>query len=658
MSRYFHDPGELHELVARLCDENLDAAGRARLNEILVSDPAAQAWYIEYVDLHAAIRQKMLTLDDEDFSLQEVQAALNAVAPTYDVAESCARLASNEVSKHTAPVDQFNPRSSRNRFSTSSKLMLWSTAAAAALVIIFASRPRLDSTNVAGKAPDASQAASAPASSDASMAGPAKLSGAVGARWAGADLELPEGQVFDENQRLELIEGLAELTFRSGARVIAQGPAVVQIEGDASAHISVGRVAVVTAPAARRFTIVTAAARLTSDESEFGADIDADGSLVTEVYHGRVELQFTRGAAEPTTVQLASGQGARIDARRRRVTPLAQPYDLHFVRYLPQHDLLVNLADVVAGGNGLRKAYHEGISLVDGRKVDDYGAPAQGDGRFIRAPSFNFVDGVFIPNGKLGPVQVDSIGRTFSEFGPTSGDCWGGAIMARRPSEEKSLPFIRLEFHGDNYGYVNWLHIASKADELSPEGYGLIGMHSNCGITFDLHAIRARHPAKKIVRFRARVGNLESKAERYVADAWVLVDGELKYRRAQFSREDGLAAIDIPLTGRDRFLVLAVTDVQANTAYDWVAFGDPMIELASNVESSADGRRREAKSMAATDVMASNRTAPRASENPRARIAHVAMSDFGALSAISQYSTRLIGWQLVTSIGNHVERTQ
>jgi len=245
------------------------------------------------------------------------------------------------------------------------------------------------------------------------------------------------------------------------------------------------------------------------------------------------------------------------------------------------------LADVVAGGDGMGKANHRGISLHDGTAAGDYGAPARGSGQYIPTQGFEFVNGVFIPDGRRGPVQVDSIGRRFADFPPTTGDCWGGAIMARRPKEEESLPLIRLEFYGDTYGYVNWLDVASKPDELSSEGYGLIGMHSNCGITFDLHAIRARHPNKKILRFRTLIGNLESKrestAEAHVADAWVIVDGQLRHSRKGFSREDGPESIDVPLSDRDRFLVLAVTDAGGDTAYDWIAFGDAVIEM-TNLE--------------------------------------------------------------------------
>jgi hypothetical protein len=408
------------------------------------------------------------------------------------------------------------------------------------------------------------------------------LSGAVGARWAGAKLELPEGELFRKGQRLELVEGLAEVCFRGGARLVVQGPAIVQIRDENSAWVSVGRIAALVPKLAAPFSVRTLVADLTSREAEYGAEIDVDGSIATQIYKGNVELQLNGSVDSPSSTQLSGGQGLRVDAPSGRVGPLA-PNRMRFVRFLPHHQSLISLADIVAGGSGFRDgsraAVDGGVSLTDGRQVNDYGAPAQWDGRYHRVEDSTFVDGVFIPHGDRGPVQVDSIGRTFCDFPATAGDCWGGAIVARRPQEEKSLPLIRLEFHGDNYGYVNWLHIASKPEELCPQDYGLIGMHSNCGITFDLHAIRAAYPQKRLVRFRSLVGNLESKPERYAADAWVLIDGQLRYRRQAFSREDGPEAIDVQLADADRFLVLVVTDAGAKTAYDWVAFGDAVIEM-------------------------------------------------------------------------------
>lgn len=597
MTRGSHGSLEWNELVGRLLSEDLDAAGHEALCELLRSDDEARTWFVRCLDLEVAVRAQAKSLDDEDFALLEVQAALDAQPASV-------------VSPLTRQNESADGRL-RGRFT-------WAVTATIAVVGIAlgwaawtaADREPVAPVATANSPPDASLPTAVTPTDMTSDLGPALLSGAVGARWAGEKLEMPEGQRFAQGQRLELVEGLAELDFRSGARVVMQGPAILVIRDKNTAQLSVGRISATVPKSAGRFTIQTSVAELASRETEFGAEIDVDGSLITQVYVGDVELQLKQGDTPAGNLVLGSGQGLEIDAASGRVRPLDEPYELHFVRYLPQHQMLLNLADVVAGRDGLsdgtRHPYHRGISLLDGSPVDDYGAPIVSTGQYHLVPEFPFVDGVFIPDGSGAPVQVDSIGRTFSEFPATAGDCWGGAIMARRPKDEESLPLIRLEYHGDNYGYVNWLHIASKPEELSPQGQGLIGMHANCGITFDLHAIRARHPNKKVVRFRALVGNLESKPEPepFAADAWVLLDGQLRYSRQDFSREDGPAAIDLPLADRDRFLVLVVTDAGAKTAYDWVAFGDPMIEM-TNLEPIPDaaflppGPRRIAGALAA-----------------------------------------------------------
>jgi hypothetical protein len=563
---------EQNDLLGRLCNESLDDDGMSRLGELLSDDLEAQQQYVRYLDLQVAVRMNAQSLDDEDFALLEAQAALDAV-PVIAGGEA-------------ANITLGEGSDSASYFHRQRKYawpLFWTTVAAG--LLIAATVTSLDSTVVATLSKKSGAADNTFAPESEPVISSANLRGTVGARWAGNRLELPEGEGFSAGQRLELVEGLAEIVFNSGARIVVQGPAIVEILDDRCATVSVGRVAAVVPQSAAGFRLCTAVADLTVAQAEFGAEIDVDGSVVTKVYDGAVELRFNHGADPRPSLKLASGQGARFDAKTEQAALIPEPSNLHFVRYLPNRETLINLSEIVAGGEGFGKAYHRGISLTDGQAVEDYGAPAPGKGKYVATHSIDFVDGVFIPNGKLGPVQVDSIGRYFADFPATAGDCWGGAIMARRPLKEDSLPLIRLEFHGDNYGYVNWLHVASKPGELSPRGYGMIGMHSNCGITFDLHAIRARYPDKKIIRFHSLVGNLESRAESktatHTADAWVLVDGQLRYRRESFNREKGAETIDVPLADRDRFLVLAVTDDGGDTAYDWIAFGDAVIEMSN-----------------------------------------------------------------------------
>jgi hypothetical protein len=588
-----HD-AELNELIGLLCNEALDAAGRQRLNEVLAGDAEAQRQYVRYVHLHAAVRQHAESLDDEDVALREAQAALDSLqaacsAELHDGERDASPANVGEAKVKTpAPTVIPIPGWFRQISSLRQKQMAWSAVAATALLGCFG---LFGLQRLIGRSEQFPPQAANPEAEHGAELGPARLAGAVGARWAGPLLEIPEATQFTHGQRLELIEGLAEVGFLGGARVVMQGPAILQIRDENSASISVGRVTAVAPKSGSSFTLHTFVADLDCRDTEFGVEVEVDSSLKTQVFSGDVDMKFKRAAKSSSDVQLGAGEGLQVNALSGSVEPLSQPNGLQFVRFLPQHNILINLADVIAGGSGLadgpHQAYHSGISLLDGRLVENYDAPAQGDGQYHRAQGSGLVDGVFIPDGKQGPVQIDSIGRAFSGFPPTAANAWGAAIMARRPKEEKSLPLITLEIYGNHSGYVNWLHIAGKSEELSPEGHGLIGMHSNSGLTFDLHALRAQHPNKRAVRFRALVGNLESKFGAYPADAWVIVDGKLRYSRKGFSREDGLETIDLPLNDRDRFLVLAVTDA-GDTAFDWVAFGDPVVEMTNLGDVSAD----------------------------------------------------------------------
>jgi hypothetical protein len=578
---------KLNELIGRLLNEEIDAVDAKQLNDLLSDDIEAQQLYVRCLDLEAAVRQHARLIDDDDFAVLQAQAALDAQSAAFVDETGFGHLTSQTSSTNTDCRHTSQPtRSPLVPAPGLPRGWPWrhvARIAAAATILIAFTMILLNAFSGGRRGLD--NAAGKPSSQTFIERGPAHLSGAVGARWAGAHLELAEGHKFEKGQRIELIEGLADVHFRSGARLIVQGPAIFLIHDQSRVEVVLGRIAATVPGAKSPFTVQSATVDLTSQETEFGAEIEVDGSMVTEVYKGDVNLLVHSDGKAAGQLQLAAGQGLRIDGSTARLSPLGEANHLHLVRYLPRNEMLVNLADVVAGGDGVadgvRKAYYRGISVADGRPVNDYGAPVQADGQYHRVQGMRFVDGVFIPDGRRGPMQIDSIGRLYADFPTTSGDCWGGAIMARRPQEENSLPSIRLEFHGNNYGYVNWLHIASKPEELSPQGHGLIGMHSNCGITFDLHAIRAQYPHRRVVRFRALVGNLESKPEAYTADACVIVDGELRFQRQGFSREDGPEAIEVPLSDRDRFLVLVVTDVGANTAYDWVAFGDPIIEMLS-----------------------------------------------------------------------------
>ena len=82
-------------------------------------------------------------------------------------------------------------------------------------------------------------------------------------------------------------------------------------------------------------------------------------------------------------------------------------------------------------------------------------------------------------------------------------------------------------------------------------GHGLLFLHANKGMTFDLDAIRRANPGCKLLRFRAIAGNTENESELgylRTADVWVLVDGEVRFRRREINGYNGGFAVAFAIT--------------------------------------------------------------------------------------------------------------
>lgn len=553
----------LLRLMDELCDKGLSDEQQQELEALLANDRSAQIDYVRYMDQQAAVRTYSATIRPDGGELATAGGSLSEQTAGAD-------------EQPTRDVYQAATTRTNTRPGVRTTLFgLLAGLAACLAVALWLGESSLDD-NASSPAKAGAGNSTVPPELMPIMA---KLEGAVGARWAGADPLIIEGSYFQQGQQLELLEGVIELLLQGGYRMVVQGPAMIGIGEEGVVDVPRGRFAAYVPPGCPPLNVNSNRAVLVADAGEFGAEIDDKGSVEMRVYYGKVVINIRDAYGPHSSLRLAGSEGVKLDAATGDLFPMLHPNHLHFVRYLTQAETVVSLAQLVSGSDTESKATHSGISLQDGTRVQNYLDTTVDSAGYLATPQLNGIDGVFVPDGTGGPVQVDSVGRLFDGFPVTNGKAWGGAIMARQPSAEQNLPPLRLEFQDGVYGYVNWLHIANKADELCPEGHGLIGIHSNGAITFDLHAIRRQHPNQEVLCFRALVGNLESKPERFEADAWVLIDGEQRFHRNNLSREDGPAIIEIPLTPKDRFLVLAATDCDGDTAFDWITFGDAVIEL-------------------------------------------------------------------------------
>jgi hypothetical protein len=438
--------------------------------------------------------------------------------------------------------------------------------------------------------------------------------------------------------KFALASGLMEITYDTGAKVILQGPVIYEVDSINGGFLSVGTLTarvekraegggrmaeevaggpwsvagkseiknlksemVDSPPFALRlpsssnpqslipnpslstihyplFTIKTPTATVTDLGTEFGVDVDQTGNTTSHVFCGFVRVQAVADGdkAQDDSQLLHENQSARVEKRgnHRTIVVISSAKPVGFVREIPKPEnkpavKTLDLVDVVAGGDGFSGRRAQGIDPSNGQILgavpsDPKRVNTKGDYTYHRVPGLPLVDGVFIPDGSRGPVQVDSAGHRFDGFEATANMSvawiWADAAIPVIPPGTGNL----------------------RIQPGSFAGHGLISLHANKGITFDLDAIRKANPGFKLVRFCSVAGNIETQTAEgkyFYADIRVLVDGEQRFSRRQINNTHGAFAVNIPLQETDRFLTLVATDGKDGISYDWIRFGDPRLEL-------------------------------------------------------------------------------
>jgi len=318
--------------------------------------------------------------------------------------------------------------------------------------------------------------------------------------------------------------------------------------------------------------------------TEFGIKVDVTGAMDIHMFKGKANLVLgPKGRAEDNTI-LTAQQARRIDAETGEMIPIeVQPNS--FIRdFNSQKGLVwrgdnINLADIVGGGNGFGTGQiGYGIDPVTGLfvpfKVPNRPTSA-GSGRFVPVHGNPFIDGIFVPDGGAGLVQVSSQGHCFEDCPDTNGLYWIPALNGGQITDWEGGPMVSLLLQDKLYG-----------DAACPA----IFLHSNLGITFDLEAIRQMLPAAQITEFRSVCGISQTGPNRVpYADFWVLVDGQLRFEQRGVKAAQ-LYDITVPIRSNDRFLTLITTDggeefclKDEHGAYaidsDWALFGTPTLVL-------------------------------------------------------------------------------
>ena len=374
----------------------------------------------------------------------------------------------------------------------------------------------------------------------------ATLTDGINANWANVAEPMEKGtRLTTGNEPLLLREGYIELLFDNRTQVTVEGPAEFRVLTDDRLCLNYGKAYMKVPKEAIGFSVYTQNAKIIDMGTEFGVLAEVGGNTQLHVLKGKTML-MTRGAGK---VNMEVGEGtAKIIS-----------------------DDIGEISDIVGGGNGLGTGIIDmGINPISGMPskavVNHNGAVTN---EYHPVPSNPYIDGVFVPNGRTKQI-ISSRGHIFRECPISNGDWYISFHSAMRQLDSQVTP----DATASDSPYVP-----------------CILQHANMGITYDLQAIRSLLPDVNIVRFRSKFG-IGAEVDRPCnADFWILVDGELRYKKTQVKEKKKYFSVDIELSEKDRFLTLVTTDGQdpegrvyddyviSTIDSDWCRFAEPVLIL-------------------------------------------------------------------------------
>jgi hypothetical protein len=415
-----------------------------------------------------------------------------------------------------------------------------------------------------------------------------RLIGAYEAQWRGSH---PHPGELLYTGLYDLREGMAKMELDQGMSLIVEAPCHVELTSVDEVNLRKGRLVVISSQA-KGFRVRTPTSLITDLGTEFGVIVHSDGSTEAHVLKGHIRVALDQNKSnQSTSLVVNEGQATEVDAAGQTIrSGLAARADLFLLQLPPFNEPVdmsgrLNLADIVGGGNGYGSGkLDRGIDLGTGQvfRHPPNTIRWSRQNKFWPTLQLRGINGVFVPNGTLGPVVISSTGLTFSECPRTTGSYYGGPANSGKFFDIPSKQIYKARLNGISLG-------TSRHPALN--------LHPNAGITFDLNQIRQDNPNIRIERFTAVCGIPKDLPQTQFssADVWVLLDGVVSLHLRYPAGWNVVEKVDVPILAQTRFLTL-VTTCPGRADYSWIFFGDPFLEPAATVQveplkSGPQGRR-------------------------------------------------------------------
>jgi len=137
------------------------------------------------------------------------------------------------------------------------------------------------------------------------------LARAVNVKWAEGTLAPLEGTALRPGP-LHLTQGAVRIDFRSGARLVVEAPAQLDIIGRNAASCRFGRLSAEVPSTARGFTVQLRDVEVVDLGTEFGLQVPPSAEPEVHVFEGEVQLARTKNLGD--TLHLTTGEAVHITA--------------------------------------------------------------------------------------------------------------------------------------------------------------------------------------------------------------------------------------------------------------------------------------------------------------------------------------------------------
>lgn len=573
-------------LVSKLLDGGLDADERDHLNQLLTTEEYRRR-FVEFNKLHYCLTQRALP-----------SGMIRTARATSAVHDSILSLAYSKegAASETSISTKSIPLARRRMISRMSAV---GAAAAVALVCCYGIFSLLKSGRGTAAQQPAIELMAETAHSKPTKASPTVIERTDG--FAARVVSLSEDCAWDQDagpsdflmrlsvgEDLKLTRGIVKLEFASQASVVVSSPAELKILGSGEVLLTHGKI---TGKSDQGdFTVQTPSAYVVDVGTAFGVSVDDQAATDVVVFDG--EVHVGRSSASSHKVRLTTGMSIRADQRGLNTTyqeKVIPSFDREFNGNRPSSlgPNEISLVDIICGS---APGEYRTAGSIDPEMgtwstlpwSESKGVRGKlGTGRVVPVDWNPWVHGMFIPDPHSERMAVSLEGGSVMTP-PIRGGAWGPMWTRRRI--EKHLDPLTARTDRDVEGFWGAGTTTALLDRSRWVRDGIVGMHANVGITIDLSAIRRGFGAS-LLSFRGVLAHLE---QSYVSQPFqpqaqatfqIYVDGELRYERANFCREDGDAMFGAELHEDDRLLSLISTDGNDGPIYDRVVLLDPIFEI-------------------------------------------------------------------------------